>query len=182
MSISNVRLLIGDPEQYDEDTLTGDGLRKTFRILNSPLTELTEVLDEGGSTVSSSAYTSNLELGTITFTSAIGTSLLYTARYKHALLSDTAISGFLSINGSEDRLAAADALMSMAASQMILYKIIKIGDLEIDSEGIAKLLKEQAIALRTIANETATFDYAEMVTNVFSERERVLKQYMRRSP
>jgi len=64
---------------------------------------------------------------------------------------------FLGLNDSSDtsvlvRLAAADALDSIAADQVLLLKKIEIvGSLDLDGPAVAKSLREQAMVLRSAA-------------------------------
>lgn len=86
--------------------------------------------------------------------------------------------GFLALH-SDVRLAAADALDVIASSTVLVLNVIKILDLETSGDKVASALRDQATALRDRVDQDYAFDYAEMVQNSFSERDRIYKQFLR---
>lgn len=103
---------------------------------------------------------------------------------EQALFSDAEINALLSLNGIDVRLAAAAALDIMASNQVMILKVIRLLDLSTDGAAVARALREHARQLRTDVAETDSvegglFDYADMVTNAFTVRERVWYQVLR---
>ena len=96
-----------------------------------------------------------------------------------ALLTDDEISAFLSVQSGEVRLAAADALDMIGTSTAKVQQKIKLLNLELDGPAVARVYQENAKRLRDRVDEAPVFDWAEQVTNAFSERERYLKQFLR---
>lgn len=102
----------------------------------------------------------------------------------NVIFQDAEIEAFLSLNSSDVRLAAAEVLDTMASDQAMVLKVIRTMDLSTDGAAVAKSLREHAAQLRTDAEaaeagEGDLFDYAEMVVDEFTKRERVEKQAMR---
>jgi hypothetical protein len=77
------------------------------------------------------------------------------------------------------RLAAADALDMIATSTAKVQQKIKLLNLELDGPAVARVYQENAKRLRDRVDNDPYFDWAEQVTNAFSERERYLKQFLR---
>jgi hypothetical protein len=104
---------------------------------------------------------------------------------ENALFSDAGITKLLNLNGSDVRLAAAAGLDIMASSQAMILKVIRTLDLTTDGAAVARALREHANQLRAdaekadAADEGGLFDYAEIVTNAFTERERMRNQILR---
>lgn len=104
---------------------------------------------------------------------------------EHAMFSDAAITRLLDLNGDDVRRAAAAALDIMASSQAMILKVIRTLDLSTDGAAVARALREHAAQLRADAEtadageEGGLFDYAEMVTNAFTARQRVNNQRLR---
>lgn len=92
---------------------------------------------------------------------------------------DNEIAAFLDINDGSVRFAAADALDSLAANYARLAKRIKVLDIDVDTKDAAKALREQAKALREQEDDSGNVEIAELVTNHFSARERIWKQFQR---
>lgn len=102
------------------------------------------------------------------------------------LFSDTDITALLELNGRDVRLASAAALDIMASNQAMILKVIRLLDLSTDGAAVARALREHASQLRkdvaeTDAVEGGLFDYAEMVTNAFTAREKVWYEALRES-
>lgn len=104
---------------------------------------------------------------------------------EEAMFTDAAITRLLSMNGDDIRLAAAAALDIMASSQAMILKVIRTLDLSTDGTAVARALREHAKQLREdaekadAADEGGLFDYAEIVTNAFTTRQRVRNQWLR---
>lgn len=103
---------------------------------------------------------------------------------EQALFSDAEINALLSLNGNDVRLASAAALDILASSQAMILKVIRLLDLSTDGAAVARALREHANQLRSDVEAMDSvggglFDYAEMVTNAFTARERVWHQALR---
>lgn len=100
------------------------------------------------------------------------------------LFQDEEINAFLVLNDGVKRAAAA-ALDVIASSQALVLKVIRTLDLSTDGPSVARALREHADNLREEAEiqesgeEGGLFDYAEMVTNAFTARERLKNQVLR---
>lgn len=80
---------------------------------------------------------------------------------------------------SDPRLAAARALEVLAADTLRVQGKIKLLDLETDGPDLVKALLSMAKSLRDEVEAYAGFDWIEQVTNSFTERERIYKQFLR---
>lgn len=102
-----------------------------------------------------------------------------------AVFQDVEIQAFLDLNDASIRRAAAEALETIASDQAMTLKVIRLLDLSTDGRAVSQALLERAARLREAADQAdedadgGLFDYAEMVTGAFTERERILKQAMR---
>jgi hypothetical protein len=94
------------------------------------------------------------------------------------IFEDEEISATLSLE-SDPRLAAAYCLELKAAQYVRVQGQIKLLDFETNGPSLAKAMQALAKSLRDRADETAGFDWAEMVTNSFTERQRIYKQFLR---
>jgi hypothetical protein len=95
---------------------------------------------------------------------------------------DDEIDAFLELQGGGVLRAAAMALETMAASEVMVQKRISLLDLSTDGPSEAAALRSLADSLREQAeygDGSALFDIAEMVTNEFGARERWLAQALR---
>jgi hypothetical protein len=98
---------------------------------------------------------------------------------------DTEIEYFLTLMSNNVLRAAAMALLTIAAQETLLLKRIKLLDLHTDGPAEAKALRELAEVyqekadLAEAAEAAGTFDYAEMVVDVFTARERRNKEALR---
>jgi len=100
------------------------------------------------------------------------------------IFEDAEIDAFLTLEGSVVKRAAARALDVIATREVLVQKVIKIMDLTTDGAKVADALRALAKALRDEAAEDllaagGLFDWAEMVVDDFSARERLLKQAQR---
>ena len=98
---------------------------------------------------------------------------------------DGEIDTFLSLMSSNVLRAAAMALLTIAAQETLLLKRIKLLDLHTDGPAEAAALRELAAVYQEKADLAeamevgGAFDYAEMVVDVFTARERRNKEALR---
>lgn len=98
---------------------------------------------------------------------------------------DDEIDFFLTLFANNVLRAAAQALLTIAAQETLLMKKIKLLDLHTDGPAEARALRELAdvyqekATLAEAAEAGGTFDYAEMVVDVFTARERLAKEALR---
>lgn len=100
----------------------------------------------------------------------------------NAIFTDDEIDAFLALEDTNVKRAAATALDQIASSEALIQKRIKLLDLQTDGPAVSKALREHAAALRKQADDeeiTGAFDYAEMVVNPFSARDRLWNQRLR---
>lgn len=103
------------------------------------------------------------------------------------LFEDAEIVAFLTMSSDQVLLAAARALDTMAASQVMILKVIHLHDLSTDGAAVGRELRQQAAGLRTQhAEEVAAtedvdglFDWAEFELDIFSRRELALNRALR---
>ena len=74
------------------------------------------------------------------------------------IFSDEEIEVFLSLNEQDARLAAADALDQIAASQALILKYIEVNGLKTNGQAVANALHQQAESLRSRAAAEAAED------------------------
>lgn len=100
---------------------------------------------------------------------------------ENAIFQDAEVQAYYDMAGSVYR-AAALALETIAASEVLVQKRIKTLSLQTDGPACAEALRKVAESLRARDDEDGEgFDIAEMVVNPFGERERLYKQYQRGS-
>ena len=95
------------------------------------------------------------------------------------IFEDAEITAFLMLEGSVVKLAAARALDVIATREVLVQKVM---DLTTDGAKAADALRALAAQLRAEADDEDTaglFDWAEMVVDDFSARERILTQSLR---
>lgn len=99
------------------------------------------------------------------------------------IFDDSEITSFLTqtaYGGVNDvRLAAALALETIATSEALIQKKIKLLDLSTDGPAVSDALMKRAEVLRKEADEEVTFDWAEWGLTDFNKREILLKDQMR---
>ena len=102
-----------------------------------------------------------------------------------AIFQDNEIDAYLSMNDSNVRRAAAEALETIASDEVMTLKVMSTLDLTTNGASVSSALLERAKVLRAKADdddnadEGGGFDYAEMDLNAFTRRERVYKQGQR---
>ena len=98
---------------------------------------------------------------------------------------DTEIDFFLTAMSSSVLRAAALALYTIAAQEVLLMKRIRLLDISTDGPAEATALRaladtyQEKAALAEAADAGGTFDYAEIVTDEFTAEERIIKEYLR---
>jgi hypothetical protein len=102
------------------------------------------------------------------------------------LLTDEDYAALLSLEGDDIKLAAAQALDSIATNEALVQKVIRILDLSTDGSKTAqalmaraKALREQVAADQAAAEAGTDWDWAEQVQDAASERERIINQALR---
>ena len=106
-----------------------------------------------------------------------------------AYFEDAEITAFLSLNDGDVRLAAAQALDTLASSNALILKVITQNGVSTNGAAVATALRAQAAELRRQAEagglgddaEDATWDWAETVgtSDPFAYRERLVSQALR---
>ena len=106
---------------------------------------------------------------------------------ENAIYVDEEIQAFLNLKQGNVKLAAAQALETMASNQAMTLKVIKTLDLSTDGAQVARALRMHAEALRQEAlqddmmNGTG-FDWAETADTTFARHERRIKQILKYFP
>ena len=100
------------------------------------------------------------------------------ARY---IFEDDEIDAFLTIEGGIKK-AAALGLETLASSEALVLKVIRLMDLTTDGAKLSDALLRRAAKLREQAEDDdtgAAFDWAELVYDDFSARERIIGEALR---
>lgn len=106
--------------------------------------------------------------------------LLITDRdFENPIFQDDEIETFLALEDDSIRLAAALALETIAADQVLVLKVIKTLDLTTDGAKVSDALCRLADKLREAEEREGAFAIAEQVNNDFGYRERIWKQFQR---
>jgi hypothetical protein len=96
------------------------------------------------------------------------------------IFTDAEINEFLnSLGGGSILLGAAFAIETIARSEVLVQKVIKLLDLTTDGSKVAAELRLSAESLRQQAAESGDIDWAENPVDVFSLREKIEKDAMR---
>lgn len=101
------------------------------------------------------------------------------------LFTDTELTALLDLEGDDVRGAAALALETIAADQVLTLKVIKSLDLQTDGAKVSDALLKRAELLRAqaadaeAAEDSGAFDIAEWAPTVFAYRERLTKEAQR---
>ena len=178
--LSQVRNIIGDPFLYDRAAATGDNTTKEYAVPNTPVKPSTETVSVNGVVKADPGdYSLDDGLGLITFVVAPPLDEDVVITYQHSLLSDAQLQEFLDVEANDVKMASAQALDSIASTQALILKKIKVLDLTTDGPALAKALRDQAESLRKQAQSSPEFDLAEQITNVPGFVEKVIKDQMR---
>lgn len=124
----------------------------------------------------------------IDFTSPLGQVRLLIADVDEGseVLTDSMINGFLGLAPNGDvRLAAADALDTIAISEALVLKVMTTLDVTTDGAALARVLREKATALRAQVADGldggGDFEIADLVLDGHTARERLLHELERNS-
>jgi hypothetical protein len=172
--IEKVRSIIQDTPLYSICDADLDGVITAVQLPFFPVVE-SSVIITGALTP-----TVDEDNGVLSFPSA-PTAQTATVQYKHVCFLDATLQAFLDLNDGDIRLAAADALDSMATSQAMIQKKIKSLDLQTDGPALATALREHAKVLREVASGRgeAEFDIVEQINDEFGFHEKLIKDWMR---
>lgn len=101
------------------------------------------------------------------------------------LFEDDEVDAFLAMEGANLKRATALALETAASDQALVLKVIRMMDLTTDGAKVSDALLKRAAELRRQADEDENaqdgggFDWAEMVLDPFSERDRRYNEALR---
>lgn len=101
------------------------------------------------------------------------------------IFEDNEIDAFLTMMSSNVLRAAALALFTIAGQEVLLLKVVKLLELQTDGAKVADSLRALALEYQEKADlaeageEGGSFDYAEMVVDDFTARERLDKEALR---
>src|SRR3972149_1790443 len=103
-----------------------DRARGEFQVPNFPIVPDSQVVRvDGTSKTEGTDYTMDDEIGLLTMTSAPSGSQTVIITYKYTLLTDIQLQSFLDLESGDVKLAAADALDSIASTQALILKVMK---------------------------------------------------------
>lgn len=110
--------------------------------------------------------------------------LIFDTDSTNYVFEDAEIDVFYDVEGSSIKRAAALALETMASNEAFVLKVIELMDLRTDGAATARALLARAKLLRSQADDEeyaddGAFEWAEMVHDDFSARERIYKQRLR---
>jgi hypothetical protein len=96
------------------------------------------------------------------------------------IFQDAEITAFLTMQSNNVKLAAAQALDSIASSEVLTQKVMKTLDLQTNGAAVAKEIRAHATELRRqVTDDDAGFDVAEMVVDDFTHRRAVYNDILR---
>lgn len=179
-----LRTLIADPIQYDSATAASDGVITEFLYPYAPIQPGTSRVMVNG-ILTSTGFSIDEDLGLFTFATApqVGTVVIAA---KHTLLSDTQLSELLASYPDSDnpiKLAAADALDSIASSEALIQKKIDMLDLKTDGPALARSLREHAANLRKLVFDKnsvePSFEVIEQINDAPAYDEFLYKDYLK---
>ena len=180
MSVATVRSLIADSILYDRAAVLGDGVSLEFQLPNYPVfPDSQSVVLDGAPQTEVTDYTMDDGVGVVTFLSVPADGSSVTVTYKYSILTDSQIQSFLDLEEDDIKLAAADALNSIAANQALVLKVMRVLDIQTDGAKVAESLRQLAKQYRAEVMESAEFDYAEQISNTPGLVEKVLKDWLR---
>lgn len=177
-NIEKIRAIIQDTPLYSMCDAVMDGVRSSLQLLYFPVVASSVII-----TGTADIPTVDEDNGVLTFATAPAEQTLV-VEFKHVLFLDSAIQVFLDLNDDSIRLAAADALDSMATSQALIQKKIKLLDMQTDGPALALALRAHAKTLREqeallAGGAEADFDIAEQVFDEAGLSERIMKLWLR---
>jgi hypothetical protein len=177
-------VLAADPILFERAAQQGDGKTTVFQTPNYPVVPDSQVVALESALLSEGVeYTFDDSLGLITLSVAPAEGVSVIITYKYHTLSDEQLQALLDLQGGDTFLAAADALDSIAASEVLIQKKIRILDLQTDGPAVAAALHKRAAALREQARGEgeSEFDIAEQIPvgDTAAWWEKVVKDGMR---
>jgi len=175
MAIADVRMLIPDLAQYDRVSEVADGLTYDFRTMYPIVAASAKAYVNAVLQVLGVAYTLDEDLGVSTFVVAPEDGSTVSHTYQHTILSDAQITAFLALEGNDTRLATAMSLETIASSEVLVQKVIKIMDLSTDGARVSAELRARAQALRDAVAGSGAFGWAEVPMDQFAYREKLLR-------
>jgi len=101
------------------------------------------------------------------------------------IFTDAEMDAFMSLEGSNIKRSAALALETIARNQVLVLKVIRLLEIQTDGASVARELRMQADKLREqadrdeAASDGGAFDWAEMVVDDFSLRNRFVSSALR---
>lgn len=175
--LTQVRTIIGDSPQYSKQDYDLKGL-PTFQLENFPVIGVSVIITG----VALGAYTVYEPTGVVSFAAAPGAQTVV-AEYNHVFLLDSQIQDFIDLIGERAFLVSAMCLDTIASTQALIQKKIRILDLETDGPALARALREHAKVLRAadeqLDSEEAGFDWAEQINDAAGWNERMYKEWAR---
>lgn len=151
MSVSLIRLLIGDRKKAAVNEVVGQGDSSNlnyqldmFPLASSPTATLS--ITVSGAIVASSNYNVSGDVGRVTFLSAPTAGAQILGVYEYFALTSGEISDILSGHSGKPYLAASNAALVLAADNSRLFAYT-MGDKSVDKRRISNDLRAQAAAL-----------------------------------
>lgn len=98
------------------------------------------------------------------------------------IFSDAEIDAFLDMEDTSVRRAAALALETIATQEVLIQKVVRNMDLQTDGARVSAELRARAKSLREQEEqglEDGGFDWAESIYDVFTYRDRIIKEALR---
>lgn len=179
--VDQVRVIIADSPQYAKHDVPMNGTDLSFQVENFPVMAPSVIITP------ISVVPSQIDevTGVIRFAAPVPAQTLI-VEYNHVLLLDGQIGVFNDLYGDSVLLVAAACLDTIASSQALIQKKMKILDLETDGPALARALREHAKLLRGQHEELVTaddggFEIAEMVYDWPSYMEKMYKDWQRGS-
>lgn len=102
--------------------------------------------------------------------------------HDNPIFQDNEIDYFLSntaVDGNDVNLAGAKALETIAASEALVQKKMKLLDITTDGPAVAKSLREAAAILREQSDSEGDIDFIEQNLNIFSARQIIRNDALR---
>lgn len=93
------------------------------------------------------------------------------------VFTDDEILAFLALEGQNVKLAASQALSTIASNEVMTAKVIKTLDLTTDGAKVSVELRARAADLQSDADADDDFQIAEFVDTTAAWRERIVKQF-----
>jgi hypothetical protein len=174
--VDTVRLIIADPFQFDRVVAAGDGFTTQFTVPNAPVVPDSVSTWVGG--IPTAPLLVDGRLGVVTFAAPPGGDVEVVITYRWAILLDEDITSFLTLEAGNIKLAAANALDTIASSEALVQKRIEQLDLKTDGPAVARALREHSKALRAQVSDAVAdpedqegmIDIASMALSPFAYR------------